>query len=41
MIRRSPGFFVDAVDDANRGAYEAVHVDEAGVTVDPVFVETG
>lgn len=33
-------FFVDAVDDANRGAYEAAHVDEAGVTVDPVFVET-
>ena len=34
-------FFVDAVDDANRGRYEAVHVDETGVTVEPVFVETG
>ena len=34
-------FFVEGVDDANRGAYEAVHVDETGVTVDPVFVETG
>ena len=33
-------FFVDGVDDANRGAYEAAHVDEAGATVDPVFVET-
>ena len=33
-------FFVDAVDDANRDAYEAVHVDETGVTIDPVFVET-
>ena len=30
-------FFVDA----NRGRYEAAHVDETGVTVDPVFVETG
>ena len=34
-------FFVDRIDDANRDAYEAVHVDETGVTVDPVFVETG
>ena len=34
-------FFVDAVDDANRDTYEAIHADEAGVTVDPVFVETG
>ena len=33
--------FVDAVDDANRRTYEAVHVDrETGVTVAPVFVET-
>jgi hypothetical protein len=34
--------FVEAVDDANRAKYEAVYVDaETGVTVVPVFVETG
>lgn len=34
--------FVEAVDDANRAKYEAVYVDAAtGVTVRPVFVETG
>jgi hypothetical protein len=33
---------VEAVDDANRAKYEAVYVDaETGVTVVPVFVETG
>jgi hypothetical protein len=30
------------VDDANRGRYEAIYQDAAtGVTVTPVFVETG
>lgn len=34
--------FVEAVDDANRAKYEAVYVDAAaGVTVRPVFIETG
>ena len=34
--------FVEAVDDANRAKYEAVYEDqETGVTVRPVFVETG
>jgi hypothetical protein len=34
--------FVEAVDDANRAKYETVYVDaETGVTVVPVFVETG
>jgi hypothetical protein len=34
--------FVEAVDDANRGRYEAIYQDAAtGVTVTPVFVETG
>ena len=34
-------FFIDAVDDANRGRYEAAHVDpETGVRVAPIFVET-
>jgi hypothetical protein len=34
--------FVEAVDDANRGRYEATYQDAAtGVTVTPVFVETG
>ena len=33
--------FIDAVDDTNRGRYEAAHVDpETGVTVAPIFVET-
>ena len=35
-------FFVDAVDEANRRVYEAVQVDrQTGVTVAPIFVETG
>jgi Holliday junction resolvase-like predicted endonuclease len=34
--------FVEAVDDANRAKFEVVYVDaETGVTVRPVFVETG
>jgi hypothetical protein len=34
--------FVEAVDDANRAKYEVEYVDaETGVTVTPVFVETG
>ncbi len=34
--------FIEAVDDANRAKYEAVYEDqETGVTVRPVFVETG
>ena len=34
--------FVEAVDDTNRAKYEAVYEDqETGVTVMPVFVETG
>jgi hypothetical protein len=34
--------FVEAVDDANRAKYEALYQDEGtGVTVRPVFVETG
>ena len=34
--------FIDAVDDANRDRYEIIHVDpETGVTVTPIFVETG
>ena len=34
--------FIDAVDDANRDRYETIHVDpETGVTVTPIFVETG
>ena len=36
------GFFVEAVDEANRAMYEAVHTDaEMGVTVTPIFVATG
>jgi hypothetical protein len=35
-------FFIEAIDDENRQKYEAKYVDEAtGVTVKPVFVETG
>jgi hypothetical protein len=34
--------FVEAVDDTNRAQYEVAYVDaETGVTVTPVFVETG
>lgn len=35
-------FFVEAIDEANRQKYETIVVDnEAGVTVQPVFVATG
>jgi hypothetical protein len=34
--------FVESIDKTNRKAYEMIYVDEAtGVTVSPVFVETG
>jgi hypothetical protein len=34
--------FVEAVDDAQRAEYEVEYMDaETGVTVTPVFVETG
>ncbi|MBN1876390.1 MAG: hypothetical protein JXA33_19355 [Anaerolineae bacterium] len=34
--------FVETVDDANRAKYETVYVEvETGVTVIPVFIETG
>ena len=35
-------FFIEAIDDDNRARYEVTHHDEeTGVTVRPVFVETG
>ncbi|NIM15411.1 MAG: AAA family ATPase [Candidatus Aminicenantes bacterium] len=35
-------FFVDAIDKENRGKYEKDYLDEAaGITVVPIFVETG
>ena len=35
-------FFVEGIDEANRNKYERVYVDdETGVTVQPIFVQTG
>ena len=35
-------FFVEAIDETNRGKYEIAYVDQAtGVSVRPVFVQTG